>query len=93
MSAKTAFTNVSYDLAGLLNDLKMGSIALPDIQRPFVRSIPRCGIFLTTCIAVFQSATFYFGQMRMMIALVKLALKISNIKIRRGLLSIYNNIV
>lgn len=38
MSSKTAFTHVNYDLSGLLSALKMGDIALPDIQRPFVWS-------------------------------------------------------
>ncbi len=90
MSAKTAFTNVSYDLAGLLNDLKMGSIALPDIQQPFVWSNTKVRDLLDYMYRSFRSATFYFGQMLMMNALVKLTLKISNIKIRSDLLLIYN---
>ena len=33
---KTVFQQVTFTLGGLLNDIKMGSIGLPDIQRPFV---------------------------------------------------------
>ena len=33
---KTVFQQVTFTLGGLLQDIKMGSIGLPDIQRPFV---------------------------------------------------------
>ena len=32
----TLFKEVSYNLQGLKNDIDMGIIGLPDIQRPFV---------------------------------------------------------
>ena len=60
MSAKTAFTNVSYDLAGLLNDLKMGSIALPDIQRPFVWSNTKVRDLLDSMYRGFPVGYFLF---------------------------------
>ena len=34
--SETVFKKVDYDLNGLVNDIKLGKIGLPDIQRPFV---------------------------------------------------------
>ncbi len=34
----TLFKEVRYTLGGLINDISMGQIGLPDIQRPFVWS-------------------------------------------------------
>jgi len=33
---ETQFTQVQYTLQGLMNQIQMGQIGLPDIQRPFV---------------------------------------------------------
>ena len=33
---KTCFKKVDYNLSGLLNNIEMGDIGLPDIQRPFI---------------------------------------------------------
>jgi len=35
--SKTLFTQVQYDLNGLMGAVRMGKIGLPDIQRPFIR--------------------------------------------------------
>ena len=32
----TVFTEVRYSLGNLLNDIELGEIGLPEIQRPFV---------------------------------------------------------
>ncbi len=34
--SKTVFKNVGFDLGVLVNQIKLGQIGLPDIQRPFV---------------------------------------------------------
>lgn len=34
--SETCFKKVDYSLSGLINDIEMGEIGLPDIQRPFV---------------------------------------------------------
>ena len=34
--SETVFKEVRYELSSLVNSIKMGEIALPDIQRPFV---------------------------------------------------------
>ena len=34
--SSTVFTQVNYSVDGLLNNIRMGVIGLPDIQRPFV---------------------------------------------------------
>ena len=34
--SETVFKKVDYDLVGLVNDIALGRIGLPDLQRPFV---------------------------------------------------------
>lgn len=60
MSAKTAFTHVNYDLSGLLSALKMGDIALPDIQRPFVWSNTKVRDLLDSMYRGFPVGYFLF---------------------------------
>lgn len=60
MSAKTAFTHVNYDLSGLLSALKMGYIALPDIQRPFVWSNTKVRDLLDSMYRGFPVGYFLF---------------------------------
>ena len=35
--SKTVYKKIDYNLSGLISDIKMGEIALPELQRPFVR--------------------------------------------------------
>lgn len=60
MSEKTAFTHVNYDLSGLLSALKMGDIALPDIQRPFVWSNTKVRDLLDSMYRGFPVGYFLF---------------------------------
>ena len=33
---KTVYKKIDYDLSGLISDIRIGDIALPELQRPFV---------------------------------------------------------
>lgn len=58
----TLFKEVSYSLSKLIQDIDMGEIGLPDIQRPFVWTSAKVRDLLIPCIKDFGSVTFYFGQ-------------------------------
>ena len=47
----TLFKGVGYSLSKLIDDIEMGDIGLPDIQRPFVWKNATVRHLLTRCIA------------------------------------------
>jgi hypothetical protein len=64
------FTQVSYQLSKLIQDIEIGESGLIDIQRPFVWTSTKSGIFLIRCTRAFLLDTYDFGQMNLPLAIV-----------------------
>ena len=52
----TLYRDTGYSLTHLIEDIKHGNIALPDIQRPFVWSAAKTRDLFDSCIAGSRSA-------------------------------------
>lgn len=60
---KTQFTKVVYSLSTLVDYIELGTIGLPDIQRPFIWKTPKVRDLFDQCIRGILSVIFFSGKM------------------------------
>jgi uncharacterized protein with ParB-like and HNH nuclease domain len=60
--ATTLFKDTTYSVFGLIEDIRQGEVALPDIQRPFVWGASKVRDLLDSMYKGFPSATCCSGR-------------------------------